>query len=152
MSSELNNLKTVRGLKKTDWLDWQKLWKGYQAFYEVDLSKNEKETFDRLFSNNPDGPFALVFEDKNGKLIGLAQYLFHMTTWSNKKRLYLNDLYTAPEARGQGVGRALIEALYQIGEEKDAGQIYWLTQDFNKDGRRLYDKVATKTPFIKYMK
>ena len=102
-------------------------------------------------NGDPDGPICLVAEE-DGKLLGLVQYLYHGTTWSPQQRIYLHDLYTVPEARGKSIGRKLIEAVYEEGKKRDCDQVYWLTQDFNEAGRRLYDKVASVTPFIKYSK
>lgn len=150
LSSNLKIGGSVRPLQESDLDSWLELWRGYQAYYEVHLTDLEQITFDRMFSENPDGPFALVFESDEGELLGLVHYLFHLTTWTPKKRLYLQDLFTTKIARGKGVGRALIEAVYEEGDKHQASQVYWLTQDFNTEGRRLYDKVATKTPFIKY--
>jgi GNAT superfamily N-acetyltransferase len=129
---------------------WLSLWRGYQAFYESDLSADEARLWNALMQPGEDGPFALLAIDETGKIVGLAQYLFHITTWSPKKRCYLNDLYTAPDARGKGVASALIEAVSQIADERGVGQVWWLTQEFNHTARRLYDKVAERTPFIKY--
>ena len=50
-----------------------------------------------------------------------------------------------------GVGRALINAVYEAAEEEGAEQVYWLTQEFNYAGRILYDKVADRTAFMKYV-
>ena len=54
------------------------------------------------------------------------------------------------EARGTGVGRALIEAVYAAADAEGAPNVYWTTQHFNEVGRRLYDRVGRRTPFIKY--
>ena len=141
----------VRKLELEDREAWQILWKGYQEFYETNLDGVTDSLWERLHADNPDGPFCLVAE-KDGELVGIVQYLFHASTWSPKQRIYLNDLYTDPDTRGMGVGRALIEAVYDEGRKHDCEQVYWLTQDFNEAGRRLYDKVAALTPFIKYTK
>jgi GNAT superfamily N-acetyltransferase len=141
---------TIRRAGPADHEAWLSLWRGYQAFYEADLSADEERLWKALMEPGPDGPFALLAIDGTGKAVGLAQYLFHITTWSPKKRCYLNDLYTAPDARGKGVASALIGAVSKIAEEKGAGQVWWLTQEFNHTARRLYDKLAERTPFIKY--
>ncbi len=142
----------VRKLVAADREAWDVLWRGYQEFYQVDLSAITLSTWERLLDPTPDGPFGLVAQGTDGGLLGLAHYLFHGTTWSPKPRCYLNDLYTAPESRGQGVGRALIEAVYEAADAHDCERVYWLTQDFNKEARVLYDKVAQLTPFIKYQR
>jgi len=141
----------VRLLRADERDAWQVLWKGYQEYYEVNLDDTTDSLWERLMADDPDGPICLVAED-SGKLLGLVQYLFHGTTWSPKERIYLHDLYTVPASRGQGVGRKLIEAVYDAGRERGCDQVYWMTQDFNKAGRALYDNVANLTPFIKYMK
>lgn len=129
---------------------WQPLWKGYQDYYETNLDDVTDSLWKSIMANDPDGPHCLVAEGEN-TLLGFVQYLYHGTTWSPKKRIYLHDLYTIPESRGKGIGRKLIEAVYKEAEERSCDQVYWLTQDFNEDGRRLYDKVSSLTPFIKYM-
>ena len=140
----------IRFAEPDDRAQWEELWRGYQAFYEADLRAGEEALWQRLMNAKGDGPYALVAVGEDGRLVGLAHYLYHLTTWSHEPRCYLNDLFTAPEARGHGVGRKLIEAVYQKADAHGAGQVYWLTQEFNKTARRLYDDVASVTPFIKY--
>lgn len=140
----------IRPLAEMDKESWRKLWRGYQAFYEVELQDGEDFLFERLLNPGPDGPFCLVYEDENGDLSGLVQFLYHTTTWSPHPRCYLNDLFTAADKRGKGVGRALIMAVKETAQQAGADQVYWLTQEFNEAGRRLYDKLAMLTPFIKY--
>lgn len=140
---------SIRPLAAGDRQAWTGLWKGYQAFYKADLSADEERLWNALMSPGPDGPHGLLAVDE-GKAVGLAHYLFHITTWTPAPRCYLNDLFTAENARGKGVGRALIEAVSQAARARGAEQLWWLTQEFNHDGRRLYDKVATLTPFVKY--
>ena len=91
---------------------WDPLWKGYQEYYEVDLSKTTDNTWQRLMAPEADGPFCLVCEDDAGDLIGFTTYVFHSHTWRPEPRCYLIDLFTAQILRGQGIGRALIEAVY----------------------------------------
>lgn len=139
----------VRRAEEKDRAQWEPLWKGYQQFYETNLDHVTDGLWTRLLAETDDGPICLVAEE-DGNLLGFTHYLFHGSCWSEKQRVYLNDLFTAPDARGRGVGRALIEAVYAAADEADAETVYWLTQDFNTAGRALYDKVANLTPFIKY--
>ena len=140
---------TVRPARDADKAQWEVLWKGYQDFYKTNLDHVTEGLWQRLLGDNPQDPICLIAE-QDGKILGFTHYLFHGSSWSDKQRIYLNDLFTAPEARGKGVGRALIEAVYRAADEADAETVYWLTQDFNEAGRALYDKVAKLTPFIKY--
>ncbi|MDJ0613444.1 MAG: GNAT family N-acetyltransferase [Rhizobiaceae bacterium] len=139
----------VRPARDSDRPEWEVLWKGYQQFYETNLDHVTNSLWGRLMGDNPHDPMCLVAEE-DGKVLGFTHYLFHGSCWSDKQRIYLNDLFTAPEARGKGVGRALIEAVYEAADAADAETVYWLTQEFNTAGRALYDKVAKVTPFIKY--
>lgn len=142
---------TIRQAAPEDRDQWQVLWKGYQEFYETNLDHVTDGLWGRLLSNDPSEPVCLVAEE-DGLLLGFTHYLYHGSCWSEKQRIYLNDLFTAKDARGKGVGRALIEAVYKAADETDAETVYWLTQDFNTAGRALYDKVARHTPFIKYQR
>ena len=89
---------------------------------------------------------------KNGQAAGLVHYIFHPHNWRLEDVCYLQDLYADPAFRGGGVGRALIEAVYEAADERGAPSVYWLTQDFNETARTLYDRVANLTPFIKYQR
>lgn len=140
----------IRPLQKSDQSQWKILWTGYLDYYETSLSEEIYEsTFARLLADDPLDFNGLV-ADQNGTLIGLTHYLFHRHCWKIENTCYLQDLFSSPEVRGLGIGRALIEAVYKVADENNAPAVYWLTQDFNEAGRRLYDRVGTKTPFIKY--
>ena len=140
----------VRPLQKDDEAEWRRLWHGYLAYYETELPDEIYDLqFQRLLSDNPNdfhGLVALV----DGKLVGLTHFVFHQHGWRADNVCYLQDLYADPSVRGQGVGRALIEAVYAEADAAGAPSVYWLTQDFNHTARRLYDRIGVKTPFIKY--
>jgi GNAT superfamily N-acetyltransferase len=141
---------TIRILQAADRAQWETLWRGYLAFYEAEIPDGVTDlTWRRLL--DPEAPvLGFCAAAPNGRLLGLVHYLFHPVTWAAGPRCYLEDLFTASEARGQGVGRALIEAVYEAADKRGADQVYWLTQTFNTTARKLYDQVATATPFIKY--
>ena len=105
-------------------------------------------TWTRLLDQDQQ-PHGLVAE-LDGRLVGFAHYLFHPSTWSASSYCYLEDLFTAPEARGRGVGRALIEAVAAAAAAAGASRLYWQTQEFNAEGRALYDTLARRTSFIVY--
>ncbi len=141
---------SVRALAAADREQWLALWRGYLEFYETTLSQDITDlTWARIL--DPEAPIhGLCAIDSDGKLLGIVHYLFHPVTWAVGPRCYLEDLFTSHEARGRGVGRALIEAVYDAADARGADQVYWLTQEFNATARRLYDQVARSTPFIKY--
>lgn len=140
----------VRPLTAQDWQGWRRLWTAYLAFYETTVSEAVYETtFARLLGDDPQDFHCLIAE-LDGAPVGLTHYLFHRHAWKVENVCYLQDLYADPEVRGTGVGRALIEAVYRAADAEGAPGVYWLTQDFNTTARRLYDRVGTLTPFIKY--
>jgi GNAT superfamily N-acetyltransferase len=142
----------IRTLVQADRPRWEELWKGYVRFYR---RRVPAEVTDFAFARLVDPaaqPHGLVAEDETGRLLGIAHYLFRPTSWSRQDLCYLEDLFVDPAARGQGVGRRLIEAVYRRADEQGAGGVYWLTQEFNADARALYDTLARRTSFIRYQR
>jgi GNAT superfamily N-acetyltransferase len=140
----------VRPLQAKDKAQWSALWTAYLAYYETSRPQALHDLyFSRLLGDDPQDYNGLVAEI-DGKLVGLTHYLFHRHGWSEANTCYLQDLYADPSVRGQGVGRALIEAVYAAADAQNAVSVYWLTQDFNATARKLYDRIGVKTPFIKY--
>ncbi len=142
----------IRRPDAADREDWDRLWTQYLAFYETVLpAEIHESTWQRILAGQGDGPHGLI-ACIDGKPVGLVHYLFHVHGWRIEKVCYLQDLFTDPSARGHGVGRALIEAVYAIADANGTPSVYWMTQEFNATARRLYDEVATLTPFIKYQR
>ena len=142
----------VRDLRAEDEPQWRKLWTGYLEFYETSVPEEVYQTyFQRLLGDDPQDYHGLVAE-RDGELIGLTHYLFHRHGWRIENVIYLQDLYVSEAGRGTGAGRALIEAVYARADAAGCPSVYWLTQDFNKTARQLYDRIATETPFIKYQR
>lgn len=141
---------TIRPLTPQDEPDWRRLWTGYLDFYQTRVPEAVcASTFARLLGHDPRdfcGLIALV----DGRAIGLAHYLFHRHCWKIEDTCYLQDLFVAPEARGLGIGRALIEAVYAAADAAGAPSVHWLTQEFNTEARQLYDRIARVTPFVRY--
>ncbi|MDO5659125.1 MAG: GNAT family N-acetyltransferase [Paracoccus sp. (in: a-proteobacteria)] len=142
---------TIRELEPSDREGWQALYRGYQSFYgHPDRPQAFFDAaFSRLMSGDARDFQGLVAEDE-GRLVGLTHFVFHPNLWREAGVCYLQDLFTAPEARGRGTARALIEAVYGRADAQGVPDVYWLTAEDNYAGRMLYDRVATRTPFIKY--
>lgn len=142
---------TIRPVEAGDREGWQQLYDGYHRYYErPDLPQSFFDTaFDRLMSGDAGEFRGLVAED-DGQLVGLVHYVFHPSLWRPEGVCYLQDLFTDARTRGRGVGRALIGAVYEAADAAGVPSVYWLTQEFNYAGRMLYDRVATRTPFIRY--
>ncbi|MCI5086832.1 MAG: GNAT family N-acetyltransferase [Rhodovulum sp.] len=143
---------TIRPIQPDDYAQWAELWRGYLTFYETTLPDEVyRSSFDRMLGDDP-RDFSGMLALDGDRPVGLVHYLFHRHGWKVEEVCYLQDLFTLPDMRGRGVGRALIEAVYDAADAYGAPSVYWLTQDFNASARILYDQVGTLTPFIKYQR
>jgi len=142
----------IRPLTAADEADWRRLWRAYLAFYDTEKPPEiYAATWARLIA--PDRPQQMgLIARMDGQAAGLVHYIFHPSNWTLGDVCYLQDLYADPDCRGQGLGRALIEAVYAAADRHGADGVYWLTQETNATARRLYDRVARVTPFIRYVR
>jgi len=147
---------TVREAHPDDFDRWLPLWDGYNAFYEragpTAVSDDMTRMTWRRFFDASEPMHALVAEAEGGRLVGLVHYLFHRNTVMPGPICYLQDLFTAADTRGQGVGRALIEGVYARAKAAGSTRVYWQTHETNATARRLYDGVAQNSGFIVYRK
>ena len=130
---------------------WEPLWNSYLAFYKATLSANATDVAWSRF-HDPNEPMHLLGAYVDGKLTGIVQYLFHRSSWTPGNYCYLQDLFIADIARGLGLGRKLIEAVYEKAKEAGASRVHWLTQHDNVQARILYDQVADNPGFMQYRK
>ncbi len=149
----MNHDLAIRPIAPADRAAWEPLWAGYNAFYERSgatalAPEITQALWDRLF-DAAEPVYALVAEQA-GEVVGLVHFLFHRSTSRIEPVCYLQDLFTAPELRGRGVGRALIEGVYVRARDAGASRVYWQTRESNAAGRMLYDKVAEHRGFIVY--
>jgi GNAT superfamily N-acetyltransferase len=134
--------------------EWRPLWDDYNAFYErVGPTALPEEVTDATWRRFFDAsePVHCVVAEREGKLVGICHYIFHRSTSRLARVCYLQDLFTAPDYRGHGIGRALITAVYGLAQEAGSNRVYWLTHSTNTPGRTLYDKVARNLGFIQYI-
>jgi GNAT superfamily N-acetyltransferase len=145
----------IRPVKPDDYDAWRPLWDDYNAFYErVGPTALPEEvtqaTWRRFFDAHE--PVHCIVAERGGRVVGLCHYLYHRSTSRLELLCYLQDLFTLAEERGHGVGRALINATYEIAKEAGCKRVYWQTHTTNTPGRTLYDKVAKHFGFIVYAK
>jgi GNAT superfamily N-acetyltransferase len=141
----------IRPLTLADRSAWEPLWAGYLAFYQAQIPAAITELTWQRF-HDPQIPMHARGAFWDDRLVGIVQYLFHYSAWTSGPYCYLQDLFTVPDARGHGVGRALIEAVSAAALEAGASRVYWLTKETNTQARALYDQVATRSGFIQYRK
>jgi GNAT superfamily N-acetyltransferase len=143
----------VRPVERVDYAGWRPLWDGYNHFYgrqgPTALPERITETtWERFFAREE--PVHAVVAVQDGRLIGIAHFLFHRSTTRLTDVCYLQDLFTAEESRGRGVGRQLVQAVYDAARAAGSSRVYWQTKATNASGRALYDKIAEHQGFIVY--
>jgi GNAT superfamily N-acetyltransferase len=131
--------------------EWEPLWKGYLDFYRTTVSQ---ETCDTTWSRlqDPNESMFVLGAYVDSRLMGIVHYLYHRSCWTIADYCYLQDLFVAERARKLGLGRALIEAVYQEARAAGASRVYWLTHETNANARSLYDTLAERPGFIQYRK
>eukprot|EP01132_Coremiostelium_polycephalum_P006894 gene6894-8539_t len=145
----------VRPVTRQDYDQWLPLWDGYNAFYgrsgptalAADITRT---TWERFFDAYE--PVNALVAESDGQLLGLTHYLFHRSTISIAPNCYLQDLFTNEAARGKGVGRALINGVYERAQLAGSPRVYWLTHETNHTAMELYNKVADHSGFVVYRK
>jgi GNAT superfamily N-acetyltransferase len=146
----------VRDVQRSDFPAWKPLWQGYNAFYGRQGKTALPDEITNLtwsrFFDGYEPIHALVAEQHDRKLVGLVHYLFHRSSTGLRSNCYLQDLFTVESARGQGIGRALIEEVYRRAAQAGSGRVYWQTHETNSTAMKLYDKLAEKSGFIIYRK
>lgn len=145
----------IRPVTRADFDRWVPLWDGYNAFYGREGEKRLPDEVTRMtwsrFFDAYEPVHALVAE-RGDDLLGLTHYIFHRNTTAIAPVCYLQDLFTASAARGAGVGRALIEGVYERAMTAGAARVYWHTHETNKTAQALYNKVAEHSGFVVYRK
>ena len=149
MTSAIN----VRPVRAEDYPRWRPLWDGYNAFYgrQGNTALGEditRATWERFFMAAE--PVRCLVAESGASLVGLTHLIFHRSTTRLQQVCYLQDLFTAPELRGQGIGKSLILAVYAAAQAAGCSRVYWHTQLSNAPGRALYDKMARHEGFIVY--
>jgi GNAT superfamily N-acetyltransferase len=146
----------IRAAQPSDREQWLPLWQGYQKFYKVDLGAEVTAlTWSRFFDDGEPMHCAVAEQlgpNGHARLVGLVHYIFHRSCWLKNPSCYLQDLFAAPELRGQGVGRALIEHVYGQAAAAGSARVWWLTHESNTNAMLLYDRIAEKSGFVQYRK
>ncbi len=143
----------IRPARPADFAAWLPLWQGYNAFYgrsgATALADDiTAATWARF--HDPAEPMHCLVAERDGALLGLVHFLYHRSTTALAPTCYLADLFTSAAARGQGLGRALIEAVCAAAHSAGASRVYWQTHEGNATAQALYDKLVARSGFIVY--
>ena len=127
------------------------LWESYQRFYEVDIPEAVTlNTWARFL--DPVEPMFAALAMVGEQASGVVHSIYHRSAWAMSDHCYLQDLFVADYARGNGIGRALIEYVYADAKRRGASRVHWLTQESNHDAMQLYNRIADRSSFIQYRK
>jgi GNAT superfamily N-acetyltransferase len=140
---------TIRELRESDKVIWLSLWRGYIEFYKATLPEPQYElTWERLLDETYNS-YGLVAEI-DGRVVGIVHYSFQTSTWAPKSYCYLEDLFVDLQVRGQGAGRALIDAVHKIAVDAGSCRLYWNTDATNETARKLYDSYTSESGKVQY--
>lgn len=139
----------IRDVHPDDEAAWASLYRGYRDFYALEPSDAVVARTWNWVRDRHHGVSGLV-ADLDGRLVGFANIRDFARPSSGTIGLFLDDLFTTPDARGHGAATALLHRIARIAHERDASVVRWITADANATARRLYDRVATQTPWVTY--
>jgi GNAT superfamily N-acetyltransferase len=141
----------IRAIVADDYAMWLPLWKDYHRFYKVEIPESAtRETWSRFL--DPIEPMHAALAVMGEHAFGLAHAIYHRSTWTSNDYCYLQDLFVAPDARGGGIGRALIEHVYADARRRKAARVHWLTHESNQIAMKLYDEIGQRSGFVQYRK
>ena len=141
---------TVRPVLPTDQPAWRRLWQGYLGFYEMDLpEENTQRTWQRIL--DPDSAILCMVAELEGLVVGFAHCVVHENTWETQPVCYLEDLFVDAQARGHGVGKALLDWLRNAMRAEGWARLYWVTHRDNARARALYDQFSQADEFVRYV-
>ena len=140
----------IRSIEARDQARWRELWDGYCRFYEQRLAEDiSRHTWGRIM--DAASPVHAIVAEREGVVVGMANYILHENTWTSTPVCYLEDLYVEPAARGAGVGRQLIDWLVAQMHAQGWARLYWNTKENNYRARGLYDQYTPRDAFVRYV-
>lgn len=141
----------IRQAEARDEARWRELWASYIDFYRGSVPEEATAlTWARIL--DPESKIDCLVAERDGRVEGICNYLYHDSCWSTQQICYLQDLFVDPAARGGGLAKKLILACEDAAKEKGAFRLYWQTQEYNAPARSLYDTIVPRSSFIVYRK
>lgn len=141
---------TIRSLHTDDYSQWLVLWQDYLHFYQTTLEAQVSESTWRRILDSGVPVYGFAAFDEAGQMLGFVHCVIHPNTWNQAPVCYLEDLLVKENARKQGIGRGLIEHVYQFAAAYPCSRVYWHTDRDNHSAQRLYRTVARETGMIQF--
>jgi len=143
-------LVSIRPIETKDETRWRELWDAYTRFYEREpVEALTRHTWSRIL--DPASPVFAIVAEQEGTVVGIANCLLHENTATLTPVCYLQDLFVDPEARAEGIGKALIDWLVAKMRQEGWSRLYWATRETNYRARGLYDKYTPHSGFLRYV-
>jgi GNAT superfamily N-acetyltransferase len=140
---------TVRQIDIQDKTPWKELYVAYLKFYESEPVESSTELLWNRLTKGERAVQGLVAVS-NGEVVGIAHFHYQLSTWTNTFHCYLEDLYVKEVERGRGAATALISEVKKLAVEQKCSELFWITRESNHVARKLYDKVAKQSDFVRY--
>jgi GNAT superfamily N-acetyltransferase len=140
---------TIRFLAPADEQRWRELFRAYRVFYKLEESEEVVSTAWGWFMDPKHECNALVAE-VDGEILGFAHHRRMSSPYTATSGIFLDDLFTTPEARGKGIGRALIGRLTDMAHSEGRAFVQWMTAEDNHTAQALYNTLATRTGWLVY--
>lgn len=139
----------VRPTEPADHDAWASLFAAYREFYELE---EDHEVVERVWGwiQDPAHETDALVATVDDVVVGFAHHRFYARPSEGGRGLFLDDLFTSPDLRGNGVARALIERLADIARDGGCAKVRWVTAQDNVVAQRLYDRVADRTEWLTY--
>lgn len=141
----------IRRVTADDRAAWLPLWQAYLRFYNTELADAvTQSTWQRFLDPSEPTHAALAWDGDNA--VGMVHFIYHRSNWSIENSCYLQDLLVVPQMRGTGVGRQLIEFVYDTARNDGCAKVHWLTHESNATAIQLYERIAERPGFIQFRK
>lgn len=139
----------IRPAAADDYADWRRLWDAYTGFYATTLDDEvTMTTWSRCL--DPDTQMFCRLAEEDGEIAGFSLSVLHEGSWVIRPICYLEDLFVDESRRGNGIGRALVADLVDLGQKMKWSRLYWHTREANAVARRLYEQFTPASGFIVY--
>jgi GNAT superfamily N-acetyltransferase len=137
-------------LAPEDRAEWELQWTRYLAYHGIAADDLPEVMWARIM--DPSEPVHALGAFEQDELAGIVHYIFHRHMWSRGDHCFLSDLFTTEVARRHGIGRALVEAVFDRARAQGAVCVYGMTHTGNVISRPLYDQIAELLDVVVYRK
>ena len=140
---------TVRPLDRSDEPRWRELFRGYRQFYRLPESE---DVVSRVWGwlTDPEHECEAVVAEAEEVVVAIGHYRRFSRPSTGTTGVWLDDLFTDPDARGRGAARAVIAHVRGVAGSDGLSVVRWITAEDNHTAQALYDQVANRTHWVTY--